>query len=148
MDISIVDLATFRYQVQAGEIEILPMQYYTKPPAEKIYRTDKKAECYFVQARLPQTNKVVGLLLLQVNPYNEKIIWLNYISVSERYKGQGIGKKMAQHMAEFLQDKPWLLERTVSSPEGLTTIRKTIDRLVQEYHLPVTSGRHQSYYLS
>lgn len=122
-------------------LEIGKIKYYDGIPYSL---THKDLEYYFLIATVEApsqynkketTNKVVGMVQLQKSPYDDGVMWLNFIEVDKKYQHKGIAKQLSENMCEFLKDKPWKLERSTPSKDGLKYIKSTIDDLLNRYRI-------------
>ena len=72
----------------------------------------------------------VGMLELQVSPYDENVMWCKYITVHPDYHRQGVAKRLLAMMVEHMQAHPRLLQRSSASEEGAVKIQAYIDQLL------------------
>lgn len=122
-------------------LEVGKIKYYNGVPYGQ-----KNMEYYFILATVKApsehdsnfiVDKIVGMVELQKSPHDANVIWLDFLSVDPEYKKRGIGKRLAYEMCNFLKDKPWSLERSRPSDEGIKYIKSIIDDLVEKYNIPV-----------
>jgi len=74
----------------------------------------------------------VGILELEVSPYDPDEMWLKYITVHPDYQRQGIAKRLLAMMVEHMQAHPRLLQRSSASEEGAVKIQAYIDKLLED----------------
>jgi GNAT superfamily N-acetyltransferase len=72
--------------------------------------------------------KPVGVLELQWSPYEEDVVWLQYITVDPLWQRRGIAQQLARNMAGALKGKGCRLHRSRPSDEGLKHIKSFIDK--------------------
>jgi ribosomal protein S18 acetylase RimI-like enzyme len=90
----------------------------------------------------PALQDVVGMLELQVSPFDDTQVWLKYITVNPAYQRRGIAKHLLALMVSHLKANPRCLSRSRASEEGAVKIQSYIDRLLTEENLAWTqSGR-------
>jgi ribosomal protein S18 acetylase RimI-like enzyme len=91
--------------------------------------------------RVPKPLKrAVGILELQVNPYDDREIWLKYITVDPQRQRVGIAKELLTRMVSYLAQHPRLLVRSRPSEEGRAKIQAYITRLLDTNSLPWSQG--------
>lgn len=131
------------YEPCPSSLEVGDVKYYEGVPYSP---SNKKIEYYFIVATVKApsndyknkiVDRVIGMVELQKSPYDSNVIWLDFLSVAPEYKNKGIGKKLAYEMCNFLKDKPWSLERSRPSDEGLKYIKSIIDNLVEKHSIAV-----------
>jgi ribosomal protein S18 acetylase RimI-like enzyme len=123
------------------KLEVGDIPYYTGLPSGVIQ--NKKEHHYFIASvvapskynKKKKADRIVGMLELEESPYENDVIWLQYISVDEKFRDQGIAKKLNLMMCEFLKDKDFRLERSTPSEDVLKYIKSVIDGLVQEHKI-------------
>lgn len=147
----LLDLKHFAARIEGHEVdtyesckhslEVGNIKYYEGVPYSY---SNKKLEYYYMLAtvKVPSldyhnliVDKVIGMVELQKSPYNDEVLWLDFISVDPEYKNRGIGKKLSTMMCEFLAEKDFKIERSRPSDEGLQYIKGVIDDLIKKYNV-------------
>lgn len=129
------------FESKSVSLEVGDIKYYDGIP----YTLSKqKMEYYYILATVEaprkeyedrMIDKIVGMIQLQKSPHEENVLWLNFISVDPEYKNKGIGKQLSQNMCKFLSDKPWSLERSRPSDDGVKYIKSIIDDFLEKYKI-------------
>jgi GNAT superfamily N-acetyltransferase len=76
--------------------------------------------------------KPVGVLGLQWSPYEEDVVWLQYITVDPLWQRRGIAQQLVRNMAVALKGKGYRLHRSGPSDEGLKHIKSFIDKTLDD----------------
>lgn len=84
--------------------------------------------------------QAIGILELEVSPYQDDVVWLKYITVDPAFQRQGIARELLAMMVEHLKAHPRKLERSRPSEEGAVRIKGYIDTLLNSHELPWTQG--------
>ena len=84
----------------------------------------------------PPLMRAVGMLELEVSPWDQGEVWLKFISVHPAWQRQGIAKGLLEMMVAHLQAHPRLLSRSRSSEEGRVKIQAYISSLLDAHALP------------
>lgn len=146
-----LDLKHFAARVEGHEVDTYnPIKRSMEIGAIKYYEgvpytlSNKKLEYYYMVATVKAPSiddknlildKIVGMVELQKSPYNDDVLWLDFISVDPEYKNRGIGKKLSSMMCEFLVEQDLKIERSRPSDEGLQYIKSVIDELIIKYNV-------------
>lgn len=72
----------------------------------------------------------VGIIELEVSPYNDREMWFKYLTVHPSLSRQGIAKELLNMMVAYMQAHPRLLQRSSASEEGEQKIQAYIDQLL------------------
>ncbi len=80
---------------------------------------------------------VVGLSELEVDPRDNKNLWIKFISVDPIYQGQGHAKQLAKEIVRFAKAGGYTLEHSSFSDEGQARIYGLIDTLAKEHGVTV-----------
>ncbi len=84
--------------------------------------------------------KAVGVLELQVNPYDDSVVWLKYISVDPLFQRRGIAARLLSDMVAHLQSDPRVLSRSRPSEEGKLKVQAYISALLDKSRLAWTQS--------
>lgn len=84
----------------------------------------------------PNYREAVGVLELEVSPYDDGVVWLKYITVHPKFQRRGIARQLLAMMVTYLQANPRRLERSRPSEEGAVRIKGYIDQLLDSVKLP------------
>jgi ribosomal protein S18 acetylase RimI-like enzyme len=150
IEYTVLDLKEFTGRMQGHDkeynrcpvsLEMGDIKYYDGVPYSM---SNKELEYYFVIATVKaksknykklMVDKVIGMVELQKSPYDPEVLWLDFISVDPKYKNQGIGRKLSEMMVSFLEGKPWKLERSTPSDDGIKYIKSIIDDLLEKHKI-------------
>lgn len=107
---------------------------------------------FFLAVTPPQMDKesgrslahAVGILELQVSPYDDKEVWFKYLTVDESYQRKGVAKRLLTMMVEHLKVHPRRLARSRASDEGALKVQDYIDKLLDAHRIEWTqTGREE-----
>lgn len=69
---------------------------------------------------------------LQQNPYEEKVYWIQFVSVDPKYRDKGYGSKLIREVFRFAKEKGIILEASAYSPSGYEKLKPLQKRLAEE----------------
>ncbi|MFA6407821.1 MAG: GNAT family N-acetyltransferase [Candidatus Paceibacterota bacterium] len=78
------------------------------------------------------SGEVAGLAELEKDPYKEKNFWIKFISVDEKYQGQGCATKLVGEIFQFAKDRGYSLEESFYSDEGEQKLKKRVRELAEK----------------
>lgn len=81
---------------------------------------------------------VAGVAGIWPNPFDDRVLWMPFLSVRPEFKKQGIGTALAHAAAEYARKKEKVLHVSSYSQEGLLYLKRVFDRLKQHPKYRIT----------
>lgn len=111
------------------------LHYYMRRPA-LMQGPDQRV--FFLALTPPQYDesmgrelkRAIGIIELQVSPYDDREVWLKYITVDPQYRLKGVCTKLLNMMVPYLLANPRLLARSRPGEHAPAALTGFIDRLL------------------
>jgi len=79
------------------------------------------------------SNKVIGDVGLQINPYDTSVLWFKHVVLDQEYRNQGISKELINKAVEYAIDKNMKLEISSYSEDGRRYLSNIFLNLFHQY---------------
>lgn len=112
------------------------LRYFEHRSALLLSETDQRT--FFLALTSPKPDdgpdgnlaRAIGILELQVSPYDDHEVWLKYITVDPDYQRRGVSKKLLDMMVALLRDQDCLLSRSRPGKDSPPELQHYIDHLL------------------
>lgn len=77
--------------------------------------------------------KIVGLSELLKDPFNNRNLWIQFLSIDPKEQNNGYATKLAKEIFEFAKKNNYSLEASRYTEKGFEKMRPVFERLSREY---------------
>jgi len=91
---------------------------------------DARGEIHFVASI---NRRVVGIGAVRVNPFDDSVLWVKFVSVEAALQGNGIGKLISEAIFNYAQSERKRLHVASFSPMGKQRLLPLFHRLAVEH---------------
>ena len=84
--------------------------------------------------------EIAGIAELEKSPYQEKTLWIKFLSVDPKYQGNGYGTKLAEEIFRFAKEEGFSLEGSIYSDIGRERLKKLLSRLAEKFGVEFVDG--------
>ncbi len=77
--------------------------------------------------------KIVGLSKLQKDPFKDKSLWIQFLSIDPQFQGNGYASKLADEIFRFAKREGYSLETSSYTEIGYEKLKSLFNRLAQKY---------------
>ncbi|MEI6352366.1 MAG: GNAT family N-acetyltransferase [Candidatus Nomurabacteria bacterium] len=77
--------------------------------------------------------KIVGLSELLKDPFNNRNLWIQFLSIDPKEQGKGYASKLAKEIFDFAKEKGYSLEASRYTEQGMLKMRSVFEKLSGEY---------------
>ncbi len=78
-------------------------------------------------------DKIVGLSELLKDPFNNKNLWVQFLSIDPEEQNNGYASRLAKEIFEFAKKNNYSLEASSYTEKGFEKMRPVFERLSKEY---------------
>lgn len=85
---------------------------------------------------LKKGDNIIGLSELQVSPYDEKTLWIMFVSIAENFRGQGNASRLIEDIFRYAKDNNFKLENSSYNEDGDLKLKNKFLELAEKYNVP------------
>lgn len=82
---------------------------------------------FYITAEI--NSKIIGIAILQINPYNRHVLWVPGISVDQFYKNQKIATQLIDKIFQYATEHNLIVDPSTYTEEGELYLKHIFDRL-------------------
>lgn len=86
---------------------------------------------------LMESDKILNILTTQIDPKNDKIVWIKGISTHQDFKNKGYGQMMIEHLMQIAKEQNLSIRLTSYSSDGFTRLYDKFTQLKEKYGVTV-----------
>lgn len=88
---------------------------------------------YFFTIKLDE--EIIGLAHIRRSPYIENTFWLSYLSIKDKYQGEGYASKLANYIFKWYKEMGLQFETSSYSKKGLPKLKPLFNKLAKKYNV-------------
>lgn len=78
-------------------------------------------------------DKIVGLSELLKDPFNNKNLWIQFLSIDPKEQNNGYASRLAKEIFKFAKNNNYTLETSHYTEKGFEKLKPVFERLSEEY---------------